>query len=412
MNTTIRIGRRSLLLLVLVLPAAGVPALAQHRQPDPKTLRHFLALSDLAAAALMPEPPDREGYRKNPGSRDYYMFFVDSYAVRALAVAYDLTGRERYWNACSAWSDRMLRHQEKMIPQGAYYMNYHRKPGESTGQWFVADSGSIAMGVLATAARCKDKARRERYIRSARSYVQLVLNNFVRDSGGVTDGYWDKSDKEWWCSTALFSAAAFQLYNMIGEEAYKNAALRAVDWLLDFEYGDTILYKFSDGAPTTIFYVLEAHSSALPDLETESPRRQKVLEKFSQTVEWIAARQNRNGAWNYNPDNWGVKLGGLPCHLLIYLDRVPDKAARERKCISRTGSTISFEQLIAASAERALDYFSSQTPGPKMLTQKDAFTLMSEAERLCPGELYQKTNSEFPYKRYSEEELNRLLEDH
>jgi hypothetical protein len=426
MNTIIPIRFGTARLLIVVLLLTGVSVLAQQqpqpgrnrsaqkaadRPPDAKILRHFLALSDLATKALVWEPPDREGYRKDPGLRDYYMFFVDSYAVRALAVAYDLTGRERYWNACRTWSDRMLRHQEKMIPRGAYYMNYHRKPGESTGQWFVADSGSVAMGVLATAARSKGKAERERYRGSARAYVQLVLDRFVRSSGGVTDGYWDKSDKEWWCSTALFAAAAFQLYNLTGEEAYKNAAIRGVDWLLDFEYNDTILYKFADGAPTTIFYVLEAYSSALPYLEAGSPRRQKVFGKLSQTVEWIADSQTREGTWNYNPDNWGVKLGGLPAHLLIYLNRVPDGPARKRKRISPAGSTVSFEQLIADSAKRALDYFSSQEINPKMLTQKDAFTLLSEAEMLCPGELYEKTSPKFPYKRYTEQELARLLKN-
>jgi rhamnogalacturonyl hydrolase YesR len=419
MNTIIPTRIATAGLRIAVLLATGVCALAQQqtpaaqnaagREPDAKILRHFLGLSDLAARSLVPEPPDREAYRKDPGLRDYYMFFVDSYAVRALAVAYELTGRERYWDACRTWSDRMLRHQEKMIPQGAYYMNYHRKPGESTGQWFVADSGSIAMGVLATAARSKDKAQRERYVRSAQAYAQLVMDRFVRDSGGVTDGYWDKSDKEWWCSTALFSAAAFQLYNITGEERYKDTAMRAVDWLLTFEYGDTILYKFADGAPTTIFYVLEAYSSALPYLEAGSPRRRKVLEKFSQTVEWIADNQNREGTWDYSPDNWGVKLGGLPCHLLIYLDRAPDSPARVRRCISPAGSTVPFEQLVAGSAARALDYFSSQEINTRIFTQKDAFTLVSEGEKLCPGELYQKTSSKFPYKTYSEQELTRLL---
>jgi len=125
-------------------------------QLELEVLDHFLRLADVAAQALRLEPsPDRAPIKKNP-FRDYPQFFVDSYAVRALAVAYDLTGRERYFTACRAWSDRMLRHQSGMTPQGAYYMNYHRKPGESTGQWFVADCGSIAMGVLATALRCTD----------------------------------------------------------------------------------------------------------------------------------------------------------------------------------------------------------------------------------------------------------------
>ncbi len=248
---------------VIVLAGLSVPGTAAPPKST-KILNHYLTLSDVAVKALTAEPPDRDGYRKNPGMRDYYMFFVDSYAVRALAVAYDLTGRERYWDACRTWSDRMVRHQEKMVPRGAYYMNYHRKPGESQGQWFVADSGSVAMGVLATAARSKDQALRQRYIDSVRSYLRLVADNFVRDSGGVTDGYFDKSDKEWWCSTALYAAAALQFHGLTGEEEFRRLGLRAVDWLLTFQYADTVdLYKFEDGAPTTIFYVLERNRSVL-----------------------------------------------------------------------------------------------------------------------------------------------------
>ena len=411
---------RCLLTAALFLVAcAGPPAEQPALQAEPavmdtalghKVLRSFLLLADLAARALEPEPPDHEASRRDPGMRsDYHMFFPDAYAIRALAVAYDLTGRDRYLHACRTWSDRMLRHQEKMVPSGAYYMNYDRQPGATEGEWFVADSGSIAMGVLATALRCPDPADRDRYVASAKAYADLVMENYVRLSGGVTDGIWDKSDKEWWCSTALFAAAAFELYNQTGTDAYRETALKAIDWLLDFEYGDTILYKFEDGAPTTIFYILEAYSASLPHLAPGSERQRRVFRAFSQTVEWIADSQTREGTWDYNPDNWGVKLGGLPCHTLIYLNRVPDAPARERLVISRAGKVVKFESYARDSARRALDYFASLDRGYDTLIQRNTFTLMSFAEALCPGELYQKTSAAFPYKRYSEDELSSLL---
>ncbi len=393
-------------------PAAEAPAvyeppvIEKGSALDGQVLRTFLALSDLAARALEPEPPDREASRKDPGMRsDYHMFFPDSYAVRALAVAYDLTGRQRYLHACRTWSDRMLRHQAGMQPAGAYYMNYGRKPGETEGEWFVADSGSIAMGVLATAARCNEVVDRERYIQSVKAYADLVLARYVRPSGGVTDGIWRKSDKEWWCSTAMFAAAAFELYNMTEEQKYKAAALKAVDWLLQFEYGDTILYKFEDGAPTTIFYILEAYSAALPHLTPGGARQCKVWERFSQTVEWIADNQTSAGTWDYSPDNWGVKLGGLTCHTLIYLDRVPDTQARERLLIGRDGHTISFSRYLTASARRALRYFATLDRSYETLIQRNTFTLMSFAEAVAPGELYQKRSLTFPYQRLSEKKL-------
>ena len=426
MKTTVIAEFRMVKIIAIVLVVMAATAFAQKNTPgtdkerngstslnqlDLEVLGHFLSLADLAAEALREEPADNSGSRNKTRLRDYPQFFVDSYAVRALAVAYELTGRERYFAACRAWSDRMLRHQSKMIPQGAYYMNYHRKPGESTGQWFVADCGSIAMGILSTAVRCTDETERKRYLDSARSFARLVMENFVRKSGGITDGYWKKSDKEWWCSTALFSAFAFQLYGMTGDEIYKKAALNGVDWLLRFEYNGTILYKFEQGAPTTIFYILEAYASGLPYFEPGSKRQQKVFERLSQTVEWITDNQTTEGTWDYNPDNWGVKLGGLPCHLLIYLKHVQEKSVRQREYIAPTGESISFENLVTRAAEKALHYFATKGPDCKAFTQKDAFTMMSYAEKLCPDELYHKTSVKFPYQRYSEQELSRLLKE-
>jgi hypothetical protein len=264
------------------------------------------------------------------------------------------------------------------------------------------------MGVLATALRNQDLTERQRYLDSVKAYLDLVNERFVKDSGGVTDGYWDKSDKEWWCSTALFSSAAFQFYGVTGEEEYKQAALNGVKWLLDFDYGDTILYDFRDGAPTTIFYILEAYASALPYLYPSTISQRRVFDRLSQTAEWIVDTQTAEGTWNYNPDNWGVKLGGLPCHLLIYLEHVTDHSTRKRACISREGKVVFFESLVSEAAARALDYFSSEEVGP-IFTQRNAFTMMSCAELLCPDELYGRRTDQFPYERLSERELGKLL---
>ena len=43
----------------------------------------------------------------------------------------------------------MVEFQNGMIPQGAYYMNYGRRPGRNKGNGYSADSACIAMGVLA-----------------------------------------------------------------------------------------------------------------------------------------------------------------------------------------------------------------------------------------------------------------------
>ena len=127
-----------------MIHALALAALILTSQPPEAHLRHkFGELCDVACAELNADD------RTIP-------FYVDSYAVRALAVAYDMTGKPVYLAACRKWSDRMVDSQDHMTPTGAYYMHYGRKPGETQGEWYVADSASIAMGILATALRCPD----------------------------------------------------------------------------------------------------------------------------------------------------------------------------------------------------------------------------------------------------------------
>ena len=73
-----------------------VPSLAHVQQINIAEFRpHFLELCDRAAAKI--GDPDSKG-----------PYFVDSYAVRALCVAYDLTGNPKYLDACRQWSERMV----------------------------------------------------------------------------------------------------------------------------------------------------------------------------------------------------------------------------------------------------------------------------------------------------------------
>ena len=121
-------------------------------------------------------------------------FYHDSYAVRALAVAFNLTGERKYLEVCRRWSDRMIEYQNGMTPKGAYWMNYGRKPGETQGDWYIGDSSSIALAVLATAVRCENPADRQRCMDSVTAYAKLVMDNYVRLSGGITDGIWKTFD--------------------------------------------------------------------------------------------------------------------------------------------------------------------------------------------------------------------------
>ena len=63
------------------------------------------------------------------------------------------------------------------------------------------------------------------------AFAKLVKDNYVRPSGGVTDGFWSHFGGEWWCSTGIFGSLAFVLYRETGDEAYLQIGRGVVDWL-------------------------------------------------------------------------------------------------------------------------------------------------------------------------------------
>jgi len=301
-------------------------------------------------------------------------FYIDSYAVRALCVAFDMTGEPRYLDACRRWSDRMIEFQRRMIPVGAYYMNYARKPGEKEGGWYVGDSSSIAMGILATSVRCADPNDKARYLDSVRLYAKLVLDNYVGEAGGITDGLWPKYGGEWWCSSGVFASLAFLLYDETGDEQYLQAALDAVDWLNRLEPRRIKFNYWKDGAPSVVMYVLEAYSAGLPHLKPGTETHKAALARIAKMLDWMSKNQQGRGAkspWDYN-SQWGSKLGGLPFHMYVYSRR------------------LSGRQALRPAADEELRHIGAilfQTDPPD-LSQLACFAMMSYAERLCPGALY------------------------
>ena len=84
----------------------------------------FFALCDLACEVI---PASRKG-ELDPGSYKI-RHYRESYVIRALAVAYDLTGNKKYLDTCKAWSDEMVDYQSRMTPANAYYMAYAERVG-------------------------------------------------------------------------------------------------------------------------------------------------------------------------------------------------------------------------------------------------------------------------------------------
>ena len=266
----------------------------------------FLALCDLAAREV--NAPTRT-----------VPFYNDSYAVRAMMVAHDMTGKPEYLEASKQWADRMIEHQRTMIPAGAYYMNYNRKPGESDKGWYVADSSSIAMGILAVAVRCQEPAEKQRYLDSVLKFTDLVMTNFIGEAGGIRNGAWPRYDGEWWCSSGIFGSLMFLMHKETGEAKYLNAGLGTIDWLnaLDMETAGPM--TFAEMGATMPMYVLEAYSAAWPFLEKGSERYEAAVAQAGKSLEWMEKNQVGRGSAaeiDYH-HQWGSKMGGLPFHMYV-----------------------------------------------------------------------------------------------
>ncbi|MGE3181699.1 MAG: hypothetical protein AB7N71_08720, partial [Phycisphaerae bacterium] len=321
----------------------------------------FLALAEEAVAAL-----------RNPRVTQE---FIHSYLVRALCVAFDQTQQTRYLDAAGAWAQKMMEAQSDMQPTGAYYMGYHRTPGSEQGEWYSADSASIAMGVLAVAQRTRDPKLQAACLNSLEQYARRILSSYVRESGGITDGIWELSEDEWWCSTALNAALFYQMYGVTGTDEYRTAANDAIDWLLQFDYrGEATTPPFREGAPTVLFYLMEAYVSGLPHYD--APRRERVQREMQEVVATIVDGF-ADGLWT-DETWWGTKLGGLPAHLLVY--------EREFGKLSATKTEGNAATLLR---KHCRNYYANAYRDPSVQIQRLAFTLISLGESVAPGVLYQ-----------------------
>jgi hypothetical protein len=336
--------------------------------------------------------PERIGYYG--GSNRKVQHYVDSYIVRALAVAYDLTGKEEYLNTIRTWSDRMITFQGKMIPKGGYYMNYGRGPFQTSGNWYTADCGSIAMGVLATAVRCNYPLEKLHYIRSVKLFANLVLENYIGSNGGITDGIYDKFDGEYYCSAGTVGSLFLLLYDETREKAYLEAGLNAVNWLsMQDLYNSTDLFlptlrKREGGREMnngTMFYYLEAYSAGMPHILSGMCQVLEELtrEQIAVLMKWFPENllgKGESGTVTKYDSAWRVaKFGGLPFHIYIY---------NNRQIVDSKIVDIADKQLnIIISELFARD--------EQLITEATAFTMFSMAEKLSPGLIYRNSKSTY-----------------
>lgn len=315
-------------------------------------------------------------------------FYWDSYAVRSLCVAYDLTGNQKYLNACKLWSKRMIEFQDKMMPAGAYYMSYGRKPGKNEGDWFVADCSSIALGVLATSVRCSDSSEKQFLLNSVKSFSSLVSSNWVRSSGGVCNGLWPKSYDEWWCPTALYGSLSFQLYKETADTTYLRLGLGTIDWLnqINFLNADKF-FPQEEIKPVVIMYCLEAYSSAFPFLDTESERYKLAMAQWDFSFKWMSENQQGKLGVDY-VHQWGSKFGGLPFHIYTYASFNPGNDSLILSADQELGYVFKILEKPELSSESGVPEFYSQ------LDQLSIFTMFSLSQKISQGTIYRSSKEQ------------------
>jgi rhamnogalacturonyl hydrolase YesR len=293
-----------------------------------------------------------------------------------VAVAYDMTGKKAYLDACKHWSDRIIEYQKGMIPKGAYYMNHSRAPGQDKGQWNLADSCSVGLGVLATATRCTDAKDKARYLASVKAFAKLVMDNYVGPEGGICNGLWPEYSGQWWCSSATFGTFAFVLYEETGEEQYLKVAKGAFEWLLKQDFRELKPITFQQRPSGTIFYCFELYLAGLKYLPADGPKYKRALGQIELALDWMAKNQKSRGAQVPDYTEKNVDLAGLPYLMYGFAAQVPRLAG------------------VRSPADGELDYIgklllANGDPNISRLMVWEVMTwgMLSHAERLVPGAL-------------------------
>jgi hypothetical protein len=277
---------------------------------DPQT-GGFLARCDKIAAELSkPSAPFVQG---NSDTKTHHApFFEDAYGVSALCEAFRLTGDPKYLNTARRWADEMVAFQKQMIPAGAYYLNYSiaRQPGQTVGNWYVADSSTIAQAILRVA-RIVDGPTRTRYLASVEFFFGLVETNYTNADGGVSDGIWGNYKASWWGSTAIFGALAFSLYSETGEQRYYDRGIEAFDWLTAVGQTNFVYPSFSDGAPEIVLYSGEFYVRAWPYV-MKTQREDAARQELQFDFDWMKANQKSQNPESSVDYSVSTHMAGLP----------------------------------------------------------------------------------------------------
>jgi hypothetical protein len=200
------------------------------------------------------------------------------------------------------------------------------------------------MGVLATAVRLADRdpARYARYMDSVRSFARLVIDNYVRPDGGITNGLWPGSSDSWWCSTATAGSLLFLLFGETGDRQYLRAGLGALEWMVRQDFRQVKPIDFTQRPSGILFYCFELYAIGLPYLEPTGDSYDLAMHQLAEAVAWMREHPiGQEPVAAYDHFDVHVDMAGLPYLKYVFARKLPayrdlaDQADRDLRFIAR-----------------------------------------------------------------------------
>jgi hypothetical protein len=272
-------------------------------------------------------------------------WYENSFAVRALLAGARVLLRPELAEAAFACTDRFAAEQEKDGGWSAATFgrsgctDQHRASFEPASA-NLADVGSMALA-LAVAAGHAEGARRDRYLKTLRRYMDRVALPQQLPSGAFPNRMYLGKDYHhpYSVATAVQASALSTLHALTGESGYRRAAERAALFLAEAvdSSGEFLLYPHDAERPLPVpatdlgntYYVLESLITAHACAGREARARiEEALRRAFEGDEGLFAAMARPDWWR-TPELWGAsKKAGILFLVDQYGRRVTSDRAR------------------------------------------------------------------------------------
>lgn len=278
------------------------------------------------------------------------LWYTTSYPLRTFMAAYKLTGEEEYLDMATGLIDLFVGEQ---MPECSFTQSYRQKPTKDTSEeeldqirrknWMnLADIGSM-VAALVTACQYVTGERKERYIRSARGYLDNWAARYRRPNGGYVNG-WICREAEWIysVSTATTALSLALFYRVTGEEKYLRLAEESALFMVSgwSEKGPYMNWPFDNTYPGhpclqaatefgDLFYSLES-LSAVMSITNSHEVRKAIFDAFHKYLfgEEGALNAKKGLPWWPIDNYWHMsKSAGMPIILYDFIQYADEMKA-------------------------------------------------------------------------------------